>query len=153
MIPRKSGPLCLQIRNHLRTKSSVKLHIPHARLCGRKRLPTLTDTTILQCVCTPGAPPPTQPDISSLFPGMRILDVGCGPGTITADLAPKGHVTALEYAPEVLMQARSTAAQRGLTNIEFVVGDVNWLDFLTVRSMSFMPTRSSCPSGIPYRPA
>ncbi|KAF8495038.1 S-adenosyl-L-methionine-dependent methyltransferase, partial [Gautieria morchelliformis] len=89
------------------TKEAVRA--PYAPPCQRKRLPTLTDTTILQ-----------------------ILDVGCGPGTITADLAslvPKGHVTGLEYAPEVLTQARSTAAQRGLTNIEFVVGDVNGLDF------------------------
>ncbi|KAF8495023.1 S-adenosyl-L-methionine-dependent methyltransferase, partial [Gautieria morchelliformis] len=67
--------------------------------------------------------------LEALLPDMRILDVGCGPGTITADLVPKGHVTALEYAPEVLTQTRSTAALRGFTNIEFVVGDVNGLDF------------------------
>src|SRR5512147_687271 len=34
--------------------------------------------------------------LGSLKPHMRILDIGCGPGTITADLAelvPDGHVT------------------------------------------------------------
>ncbi|KAF8530764.1 S-adenosyl-L-methionine-dependent methyltransferase, partial [Gautieria morchelliformis] len=67
--------------------------------------------------------------LEALLPAMRILDVGSGPSTITADLVPKGHVTALEYAPELLTQARSTAALRGFTNIEFVVGDVNGLDF------------------------
>ncbi|MET8113693.1 methyltransferase domain-containing protein [Streptomyces prasinus] len=65
-------------------------------------------------------------------PGMRILDVGCGPGTITADLAslvPEGHVTGLDRAPGVLEQARATAAGRGLTNTSFTTGDVHALDF------------------------
>jgi SAM-dependent methyltransferase len=63
---------------------------------------------------------------------MHILDIGCGPGTITADLAalvPEGKVTGLEYVPDVLEQARATAAQRGLTNIEFAVGDVHALNY------------------------
>lgn len=54
--------------------------------------------------------------LDALRPHMRILDIGCGPGTITADLAalvPDGQVTGLEYAPEVLEQARATAADRG----------------------------------------
>ncbi|UNO39230.1 methyltransferase domain-containing protein [Streptomyces sp. MST-110588] len=64
-------------------------------------------------------------------PGTEILDVGCGPGTITADLAalvPHGRVTGLERAPEVLEQARATAAARGLRNVRFAVGDVHALD-------------------------
>jgi ubiquinone/menaquinone biosynthesis C-methylase UbiE len=70
--------------------------------------------------------------LGSLRPNMRILDVGCGPGTITADIAtlvPHGHVIGLEYAPEVLDQARTLADNRGLKNIEFVSGDVNALEF------------------------
>lgn len=70
--------------------------------------------------------------LGSLEPGMRILDVGCGPGTITADLAelvPDGHVTGLERAPGVLGQARATAAERGLANTGFTVGDVHALPF------------------------
>ncbi|KAH7912880.1 UbiE family methyltransferase [Hygrophoropsis aurantiaca] len=62
-----------------------------------------------------------------LKPNMRILDLGCGPGTITADFAelvPQGQVIGLEHAPDVLEKARATAAQRGLTNIEFVTGDI-----------------------------
>jgi len=65
-------------------------------------------------------------------PHMKILDVGCGPGTITADLAalvPQGHVVGLEYEPGVLDQARVHAASRGLTNIEFAQGDVNALSY------------------------
>lgn len=70
--------------------------------------------------------------LEALRPHLRILDIGCGPGTITADLAalvPDGHVTGLERAPEVLDRARAKAAGRGLTNVRFTVGDVHALDF------------------------
>jgi SAM-dependent methyltransferase len=63
---------------------------------------------------------------------MAVLDIGCGPGTITADLAalvPDGHVTGLERAPGVLEQARATAESRGIENVRFAVGDVHALDF------------------------
>ncbi|UNI13282.1 hypothetical protein JDV02_000039 [Purpureocillium takamizusanense] len=65
-------------------------------------------------------------------PSMRVLDIGCGPGTITVDLAalvPQGHVTGLERAGDVLEKARALAAERGVANIDFVVGDANALDF------------------------
>lgn len=65
-------------------------------------------------------------------PGMRILDVGCGPGTISIDFAklvPQGHVVGVENSPEVLVEARAAAAAQGVTNIEFVVGDIHALDF------------------------
>ena len=50
-------------------------------------------------------------------PGMRLLDVGCGPGTITMDLAelvgPRGRVTALERTEDALGLARAEAQRRG----------------------------------------
>ncbi|MBL3666291.1 methyltransferase domain-containing protein [Streptomyces sp. M2CJ-2] len=67
-----------------------------------------------------------------LEPHMRILDIGCGPGTITADLAalvPDGHVTGLDREPGILEQARAVAGERGLTNTTFATGDVHALDF------------------------
>ncbi|MFI9719705.1 class I SAM-dependent methyltransferase [Streptomyces sp. NPDC052396] len=70
--------------------------------------------------------------LPELRPSMRILDIGCGPGTITADLAalvPQGRVTGLDPAGSVLERARSMAAQRGLDNLEFTTGDVRALDF------------------------
>src|SRR4051794_25366866 len=69
--------------------------------------------------------------LGSLKPHMKILDIGCGPGTITADLAalvPDGHVTGVDHAPGILDQARATAAERGLTNVDFTVADVHALD-------------------------
>ncbi|MFF9478726.1 methyltransferase domain-containing protein [Streptomyces sp. NPDC014733] len=69
--------------------------------------------------------------LDSLRPHMKVLDIGCGPGTITADLAalvPDGQVTALDRAPGILQQARATVEDRGLTNVRFAVGDVHALD-------------------------
>jgi ubiquinone/menaquinone biosynthesis C-methylase UbiE len=63
-----------------------------------------------------------------LRPGMSLLDVGCGPGTITADLAAlvaPGRVTALEHTEEALALARAEIARRGITNVDFMVGDVH----------------------------
>ncbi|MFI9748954.1 class I SAM-dependent methyltransferase [Streptomyces collinus] len=70
--------------------------------------------------------------LPSLKPHMKILDIGCGPGTITADLAglvPDGQVTGVDRAPEILEQARATAAGRGLANVRFAVADVHALDY------------------------
>ncbi|MFG2543444.1 methyltransferase domain-containing protein [Streptomyces sp. NPDC048594] len=70
--------------------------------------------------------------LGSLRPHMKVLDIGCGPGTITADLAalvPDGHVTGVDRAPEIVDRARATAAERGLGNTDFAVGDVHALDY------------------------
>lgn len=67
-----------------------------------------------------------------LTAGLNVLDVGCGPGTITADLAAlvaPGRVTAVEIAADALEKARAEAAARGLRNIDFAVADVHALDF------------------------
>jgi SAM-dependent methyltransferase len=70
--------------------------------------------------------------LPELRPGQRLLDIGCGPGTITADLAERvapGRVTGLDAAAGVLGTARATAAERGLDTVEFTVGDAAALDF------------------------
>ncbi|KAI9699095.1 MAG: hypothetical protein M1836_003284 [Candelina mexicana] len=70
--------------------------------------------------------------LDSLLPHMHILDVGCGPGTITADLAalvPDGYVTGLDSASSVLDQARATATERNIKNVKFIEGDILKLDF------------------------
>ncbi|NEE12494.1 methyltransferase domain-containing protein, partial [Streptomyces sp. SID7499] len=70
--------------------------------------------------------------LDELRPGQAVLDVGCGPGTITADLAAlvaPGRVTAVDTTRDILGQAAAVAAERGLENIEFTVADVHALDF------------------------
>lgn len=69
--------------------------------------------------------------LGHLEPGQRLVDLGCGPGTITADLALRvapGEVVGLDRAPAVLDEARSHAAERGVGNVTFAVGDAYALD-------------------------
>jgi SAM-dependent methyltransferase len=70
--------------------------------------------------------------LPSLGPGLTVLDVGCGPGTITADLAAlvePGRVTAVELTPDALDLARGEATARRQGNIDFAVADVHALQF------------------------
>ncbi|MEH1016004.1 methyltransferase domain-containing protein [Micromonospora sp. CPCC 206060] len=65
-----------------------------------------------------------------LAPGMSLLDVGCGPGTITADLAARiapGRVTAVDTSADVLTRAQEEARDRSRANITFAVADVHAL--------------------------
>lgn len=60
-----------------------------------------------------------------LGPGLDVLDVGCGPGTITADLArvvAPGRVVGTDRSDEVVGTARAAAGSLG--NLRFEVGDV-----------------------------
>lgn len=60
-----------------------------------------------------------------LEPGLDLLDVGCGPGTLTADLARRvapGRVVGLDAAASVLAEARANTSEQD--NVEIVAGDV-----------------------------
>src|SRR6202167_4814397 len=62
----------------------------------------------------------------------RVLDVGCGPGTITVDLAarvPHGEVVGIDAAGNVLEDARQEASRQGRSNVRFDTGDVYHLAF------------------------
>ena len=65
--------------------------------------------------------------------GMDLLDVGCGPATITADLAGRvapGRVVGLDAASGALEAARATLAERDLpARVELTDGDVMSLPF------------------------
>jgi SAM-dependent methyltransferase len=62
-----------------------------------------------------------------LRPGMRLLDVGCGPGSITVGLAQAvapAEVLAIDLGAEVIDQARAHAAGKGVANVRFERADL-----------------------------
>ncbi|MCL6423049.1 methyltransferase domain-containing protein [Brachybacterium sp. JHP9] len=69
-----------------------------------------------------------------LRPGLRLLDVGSGAGTITADLArivgPE-NVTALEVEERSAQLTRDELAAQGISGVRVVVGDAHDLPFET----------------------
>lgn len=65
-------------------------------------------------------------------PTLQVLDVGCGPGSITLGLAkriPQGTVTGLDMSEDVLGKARRLADEQGASNVRFQRGDVFQLPF------------------------
>lgn len=61
---------------------------------------------------------------------MSLLDVGCGPATITCDLASRvAAVVGIEPVEGILDTARATAAERDVFNATFEVGSVYELRF------------------------
>lgn len=67
-----------------------------------------------------------------LTPGMALLDLGCGPGTITVDLArlvSPGRVVGVDASASVIEDAAGLAVSSGLPAVRFQVGDAYALDF------------------------
>ena len=69
--------------------------------------------------------------LGQLAPDARLLDVGCGPGTITVDLAarvPGGQVTGIDRAPTSSPWPGGSGPP-GQRNVRFQAGDVYHLGF------------------------
>jgi len=67
-----------------------------------------------------------------LTPGMRVLDAGCGPGSITVGLAAAvapGEAVGIHREASAVEQARAHAAERGVANVRFDQGDLFALPF------------------------
>ena len=65
-----------------------------------------------------------------LHPGLRVLDLGCGPGTITIGLAravAPGPVVGIDIDQTVVERARDNAA--GVANLSFLQGSATRLGF------------------------
>jgi SAM-dependent methyltransferase len=67
-------------------------------------------------------------DTVGVATGARCVDLGCGGGHVTLELArrvgPSGHVTGIDLDEELLAFATTEAATRGLENVTFHVGPV-----------------------------
>ena len=65
---------------------------------------------------------------TGLWPGGRALDLACGTGSLTRDLAkrlgPEGYVLGVDFSPEMLRAAKSRPAP----NIEYRLGDATKLE-------------------------
>ena len=72
-------------------------------------------------------------ELGRLSLGERVLDLGCGAGTdslVAAQMVgAEGHVTGIDMTAEMLAKARVAAAELGVTNAEFVEGEVERLPF------------------------
>lgn len=70
--------------------------------------------------------------IPSLRPGASVLDVGCGPGTITIDMARRvapGEVIGIDASEAVVASAREAQADAGQTNVSFSTDDAYALSY------------------------
>ncbi|MBV9542993.1 MAG: class I SAM-dependent methyltransferase, partial [Chloroflexi bacterium] len=65
---------------------------------------------------------------AGIGPGMRVLDVGCGPGDVSLLAAqrvgPTGEVVGLDINDRVLELARARAAASGATQVRFIQTDL-----------------------------
>jgi SAM-dependent methyltransferase len=60
---------------------------------------------------------------------LDALDVGCGTGFLSLELAGRGHrVTGIDFAPQMLAEARKKAATQGVA-VRFEAGDAEQLRF------------------------
>ena len=71
---------------------------------------------------------------AGLGAGMRCLDVGCGSGEVTLELArlvgPRAEVIGVDADPSILEHARVAAEREGLLNVRFLLSDATELDAL-----------------------
>lgn len=68
-------------------------------------------------------------DLVEARPGMRVVDLACGPGNLTSVLAklvaPAGEAVGIDLAPGMIERARA----RGIGNAHFEVMDIENLEF------------------------
>lgn len=79
-----------------------------------------------------GLPGQLAMDRLNLLPGQRVVDLGCGAGRTTLELASRvgrdGEVVGVDIAAEMLGRGRERAARLGTGNIEFLHADVQTHD-------------------------
>ncbi|KAI5476479.1 methyltransferase-UbiE family [Pseudohyphozyma bogoriensis] len=65
-----------------------------------------------------------------LLPSHRLLDAGCGPGSISIDFASHvKEVVGVDQSEKAIEAARKNAREAGTGNVEFQVADINELPF------------------------
>ncbi len=70
--------------------------------------------------------------VQGLPPEPRILDIGCGPGVQTLELArlTRGSIVALDLMPQMIVRMKEAAEREGVADrIEIVQADMNEMDY------------------------
>jgi len=68
--------------------------------------------------------------LTHLKPTDAVLDIGCGPGSITLDLAARvASIDGVDGAPEAIRRAEDDGARRGVGNARFRIANVYSLPF------------------------
>lgn len=90
-------------------------------------------------------------ELADLPEGAHVLDVGTGTGLVALAAArvvgPRGRVVGVDFSPEMLEKAREKLRQTDLSNVSFVQGDAEVLEFpdgrfdfvLCASSLFFVP--------------
>ncbi|MEX2394916.1 MAG: class I SAM-dependent methyltransferase [Actinomycetota bacterium] len=80
-------------------------------------------------------------DAAKIGPGDVVLDIGCGTGPTTLEIAdrigPNGRAIGFDISPLLIERARKKAATAGTTNVEFLVGDAQTAAFEPVHDLVF----------------
>jgi SAM-dependent methyltransferase len=75
--------------------------------------------------------------LGGLEKGERVVDLGCGAGTdslVAAQMVGQnGHVTSIDMTPEMLEKARAATAELGVTNVDFLEGEIERLPLANER--------------------
>jgi SAM-dependent methyltransferase len=74
-------------------------------------------------------------------PGSRVLDLGCGFGDSTLQIAemvgPEGHAHGIDVADRMIERARADAEKAGITNVSFEAVDAQVADFSDTYDYAF----------------
>lgn len=72
--------------------------------------------------------------LAAITPADRVLDVACGPGSLSLQAAAQAsEVAALDFSASMLDELRTRMTLRGITNIEIVQGDGTALPYPDAR--------------------
>jgi ubiquinone/menaquinone biosynthesis C-methylase UbiE len=86
------------------------------------------DLAALRGILKPRSLAESHPTLLSLLrPGASVLDVGCGPGTLTAEIARRvapGPVVGIDINRSMISSAEETSPPGALRNLVFYAGDI-----------------------------
>ncbi|WP_010586936.1 class I SAM-dependent methyltransferase [Schlesneria paludicola] len=69
-------------------------------------------------------------ETAGITPNDTVLDVACGPGLITCEIAAIARrVTGIDLTPAMIEQAEKRQSSKGLANMDWRIGDVTVLPF------------------------